>query len=187
MTQPKDLPSRCEVLVLGAGMAGHCAALAAAEAGADVLLLEKAAQPGGSSAMAGGIFLFTGTNQQKAAGGTDSLQALRRDLLEAGRHKNNPDLVNLYVESQLEAYEFLRDHGVKFQLAPAKPPAPARSHHTGTGRSTAALHEAALISSFGPWLAVRVAVSADATGHVVRSNRPSSFSGMKRVLEALLC
>jgi len=58
MTQPKDLPTRCEVLVLGAGMAGHCAALAAAEAGADVLLLEKAAQPGGSSAMAGGIFLF---------------------------------------------------------------------------------------------------------------------------------
>ena len=43
----------------------------------------------------------------------------------------------------------------------------------------------ALISSFGPWLAVRAAVSADATGHVVRSNRPSSFSGMKRVLEAL--
>jgi len=144
MTQPKDLPTRCEVLVLGAGMAGHCAALAAAEAGADVLLLEKAAQPGGSSAMAGGIFLFTGTDQQKAAGGSDSLQALRRDLLEAGRHKNNPDLVNLYVENQLEAYEFLRAHGVKFQLAPAKPPAPARSYHTGTGRSTAALHEAAL-------------------------------------------
>jgi hypothetical protein len=29
-------------------------------------------------------------------------------------------------------------------LAAAKPPAPARSHHTGTGRSTAALHKAAL-------------------------------------------
>jgi fumarate reductase flavoprotein subunit len=125
-------------------MAGHCAALAAAEAGAEVLLLEKASRRGGSSAMAGGIFLFTGTDLQKAAGAADSLEALRQDLLEAGKHKNIPELVDLYVENQLEAYEFLRDHGVKFQLMPAKPPAPARSHQTGTGRSTAALHEAAL-------------------------------------------
>jgi flavocytochrome c len=144
MTMPRDLPTRCDVLVLGAGIAGHCAALAAAEAGADVLFLEKAAQPGGSSAMAGGIFLFTGTDLQKAAGSADSLEALRQDLLEAGRHRNNPELVDLFVENQLETYEFLRDHGVKFQLVPAKSPAPARSHHTGTGRSTAALHEAVL-------------------------------------------
>ena len=144
MTEPRNLPTRCEVLVLGAGIAGHCAALAAAEAGADVLFLEKAAQPGGSSAMAGGIFLFTGTDLQKAAGEADSLQALRQDLLEAGGHRNNPELVDLFVQNQLATYEFLRDHGVKFQLAPSKPPAPARSHHTGTGRSTTALHEAAL-------------------------------------------
>ena len=144
MIAASDLPTRCDVLVLGAGIAGHCAALAAAEAGADVLFLEKAAQAGGSSAMAGGIFLFTGTDLQKAAGEADSLDALRDDLLEAGGHRNNPELVSLFVQKQLEAYEFLRDHGVKFHLAPAKPPAPARSHHTGTGRSTAALHEAAL-------------------------------------------
>jgi fumarate reductase flavoprotein subunit len=143
-TEPRDLPTRCDVLVLGAGIAGHCAALAAAEAVADVLFLEKAAQPGGSSAMAGGIFLFTGTDLQKAAGEADSLQALRQDLLEAGGHRNNPELVDLFVQNQLATYEFLRDHGVKFQLAPSKPPAPARSHHTGTGRSTTALHEAAL-------------------------------------------
>jgi fumarate reductase flavoprotein subunit len=94
--------------------------------------------------MAGGIFLFTGTDLQKAAGEADSLQALRQDLLEAGGHRNNPELVDLFVQNQLATYEFLRDHGVKFQLAPSKPPAPARSHHTGTGRSTAALHQAAL-------------------------------------------
>ena len=40
------------------------------------------------------------------------------------------------------------------------------------------------ISSFGPWPAVRAAVPAGTTGQAVRSNRPSSFSGMKRVLEA---
>jgi fumarate reductase flavoprotein subunit len=88
MIMPRDLPTRCDVLVLGPGIAGHCAALVAAEAGADVLFLEKAAQPGGSSAMAGGIFLFIGTDLQKAAGSADGLEALRQDLLEAGRHRN---------------------------------------------------------------------------------------------------
>ena len=48
-----ELPPSADVIVLGAGIAGHCAALAAAEQGASVMLLEKASQPGGSSAMAG--------------------------------------------------------------------------------------------------------------------------------------
>jgi fumarate reductase flavoprotein subunit len=124
-------------------MAGHCAALAAAEAGADVLLLEKASQPGGSSAMAGGAFVFTGTDLQKAAGQADSLEALRQDLLEAGQHKNNLALVDLFVQTQLETYEFLCDHGVKFQLLAAVPPSVSRMHATGTGRAITTLHMAA--------------------------------------------
>ncbi|MFN8621470.1 MAG: FAD-dependent oxidoreductase [Chloroflexota bacterium] len=48
MTEPVD------VLVAGAGMAGLCAALAAAEAGARVLVLEKGPAPGGSMRMSGG-------------------------------------------------------------------------------------------------------------------------------------
>ena len=40
------------------------------------------------------------------------------------------------------------------------------------------------MSTFGPWLAGRAAVPAGASGQAVRSNRSSSFSGMKRVLEA---
>ena len=52
------LPAQTQILVLGAGIAGHCAALAAADAGAQVLLLEKASQPGGSSPAA--LLLFAG-------------------------------------------------------------------------------------------------------------------------------
>ena len=40
------------------------------------------------------------------------------------------------------------------------------------------------ISTFGPWPGVRAALPAGITGQAVRSNRSSSFSGMKRVLEA---
>jgi tricarballylate dehydrogenase len=43
-----------DIVVLGAGMAGMCAATAASEAGAKVLLIERAPVVGGSAAMSGG-------------------------------------------------------------------------------------------------------------------------------------
>lgn len=52
-----QIPHSADVVVLGGGIAGHCAALEAAELGAQVLFLEKASQAGGSSAMAGGLHL----------------------------------------------------------------------------------------------------------------------------------
>lgn len=42
-----------DVIVLGAGMAGTCAAIEACESGADVLLVERASGPGGTSELAG--------------------------------------------------------------------------------------------------------------------------------------
>lgn len=133
------LPETTEVLVLGAGIAGHCAALAAAEAGAQVLLLEKSGLPGGSSAMAGGAFAFCGTDLTMAAGQDDSLDAFRRDLFASGDGKNDPVMVDRFLERQLEAYEFLKAHGLKFELYPAIP----RMHVTGTGRAVTNLHMAA--------------------------------------------
>ena len=43
-----------DVVVVGFGIAGGCAAVSAAAAGAKVLVLEKAAAAGGTSSMAGG-------------------------------------------------------------------------------------------------------------------------------------
>lgn len=133
-----DIPAETEVLVIGAGIAGHCAALAAADAGAKVLLLEKS-QPGGSSAMAGGGFAFSGTDLMAAAGQEDSIAEFRKDLFASGKGRNNPGLVDRFLADQLTAYEFLRQHGVKFELhASAK-----RVHTTGTGKAVTSLHMAA--------------------------------------------
>jgi flavocytochrome c len=134
------LPTGTDVLILGAGIAGLCAALSAAEAGADVLLLEKTAHVGGSSAMAGGGFAFSGTDLQQEAGVPDSPEAFRQDLLKSGRNLSNPALVNAFIENQLETYNFLREHRVKFQLSPGLPGAVRRAHGTGTGTAVTALH-----------------------------------------------
>ena len=52
---PADAES-WDVVVVGFGIAGGCAALEAARSGARVLLLERAAVHGGTSAMSGGHF-----------------------------------------------------------------------------------------------------------------------------------
>ena len=58
-----------DVVVVGFGIAGGCAALEAARAGARVLLLERAAVHGGTSSMSGGHFyLGGGTAVQQATG-----------------------------------------------------------------------------------------------------------------------
>ncbi|ART55504.1 flavocytochrome c [Acidovorax carolinensis] len=103
-----------ELLVVGGGLAGFAAALEAAEAGVNVVLLEKMEATGGSSAMSGGCLAFAGTDLQAAEGIEDSADLLKRDLLEVGLHENDPALVQTYVDHQLETYEWLKKQGVAF-------------------------------------------------------------------------
>src|SRR6187401_2281939 len=80
-----DLPAAAptyDVVVVGFGIAGGCAALEAARAGAKVLLLERAAVHGGTSAMSGGHFyLGGGTAVQQATGHEDSVDAMAAYLV----------------------------------------------------------------------------------------------------------
>lgn len=54
-----------EVLIVGAGGTGVCAAAAAAENGAKVLVLEKAGVAGGTTNLSGGVMQAAGTEYQK--------------------------------------------------------------------------------------------------------------------------
>ena len=64
-----------DVVIAGYGIAGAAAAVEAAGAGADVLVLERAGSWGGAAAMAGGfIYLGGGTPIQKACGFDDSVE-----------------------------------------------------------------------------------------------------------------
>lgn len=107
-----------DIIVIGAGAAGFAAALTAADAGADVLLLEKAREPGGSSRICGGLLAFAGTDLQRSNGITDTDELLYSDLREVGRNENDPALVRTYVENQLAAYQWLCKLGVQFGPRP---------------------------------------------------------------------
>lgn len=111
-------PPSADVVVVGAGLAGTAAALAAAERGATVCLLEKGGVPGGSSVKAGGGLLFAGTRLQREHGVDDSAESLREAIMAAGHGRNDPVAVDVYVDNQLAAYDWLSGLGQHFSLAP---------------------------------------------------------------------
>ena len=78
----KTFPTTTEVLIVGAGACGTIAALAANEAGAEVLILERDAKPTGSTSLSGGQIPAAGTKLQRAAGLMDDTpDLLANDLI----------------------------------------------------------------------------------------------------------
>ena len=66
------------LLIIGAGAAGLCAALAAKEAGVEPVMIERDAVPSGSTALSAGLIPAAGTRFQRAKGIVDSAAIVRR-------------------------------------------------------------------------------------------------------------
>ncbi|WP_040794219.1 FAD-binding protein [Nocardia higoensis] len=112
---PADLTA--DVVVIGFGAAGACAALEAAGAGADVLVLERFTG-GGTSALSGGIiYAGGGTSVQRAAGVPDSpeqmLAYLRREVGDAV----SPETLQRFVDESPAMIDWLSGHGVPFDAS----------------------------------------------------------------------
>ncbi len=138
----QTIPTQVDVIVLGAGLAGQCAALSAAEAGAEVLLLEKTSEFGGSSKLSAGSFAFAQTEDQRALGIEDSLEKLEGDIFSASMNLADPDLVRLYVQGQADAYAWLKQHGVVFhKIALSSNMSVPRTHPTDPRQLVSALQD----------------------------------------------
>ena len=79
-----EIPARWDaeapLLIIGAGAAGICAALAAKEAGADAVVIERDAVPSGSTGLSAGLIPAAGTRFQRAKGIADNPQRLADDI-----------------------------------------------------------------------------------------------------------
>jgi 3-oxosteroid 1-dehydrogenase len=67
-----------DVVVVGAGMAGYAAAISAADAGASVLMLDAATQPGGTTARSGGSWWIPDNGWMRERGVTEDREATLR-------------------------------------------------------------------------------------------------------------
>ncbi|MGE2735099.1 FAD-binding protein [Mycolicibacterium vaccae] len=104
-----------DVVVLGFGIAGGCAAVSAAAAGAKVLVLEKAGAAGGTTSMAGGHFyLGGGTAVQQATGHEDSAEEMYKYLVTQSRDPEH-DKIRAYCEGSVEHFNWLEALGFEFE------------------------------------------------------------------------
>ena len=120
-----------DVVVVGAGNAAMCAALAAQERGARVVMLEAApgAESGGNSRYTAGAMrvVFEGVEDlvkvmdlsAREIGNTDFGRYTREqyydDMARVTRFRCHPDLVETLVENSLDTMIWMRSKGVRFQ------------------------------------------------------------------------
>lgn len=105
------------VLVVGAGACGLTAALAAAEAGAAVLVLERDPRPSGSTSLSAGLVPAAGTRFQREKGVDDSPELFAADLIRKAKGRNDAIVATAVAEASGVTVDWLADaHGVDFQL-----------------------------------------------------------------------
>ena len=120
-----------DVIVVGTGNAASCAALAAREQGARVLMLDAATEDarGGNTAYAGGrmrvvyrdvddlskIINLSDDDVQNIEFGRYTAENFFDDMARVTQYRCHPDLVEHAINSSFETLVWLRDKGVRFQ------------------------------------------------------------------------
>lgn len=104
-------------LIIGAGAAGMIAALAAHEAGRDVLIIEADALPSGSTALSAGLIPAAGTKHQHVAGIDDTAALFAGDIQRKAKSENEQALVDVLASRSAQVIDWLSDvHDVPFSV-----------------------------------------------------------------------
>jgi fumarate reductase flavoprotein subunit len=109
--------SNSEIIVVGAGGCGLAAALATAESGAHVLILEKTDKPGGGTALSSRGLRAAGTRFQREKGIEDSPARYAQDILRRNGGQSDVALTERLTQISAEMAEWLADRaGIEFEI-----------------------------------------------------------------------
>jgi len=128
---PEGWDAEADVVIVGFGGAGACAAIEAADRGADVLVVDRFSG-GGATAISGGVvYAGGGTVHQKAAGCEDSVAAMFDYLRHEVGDAVSPRTLERFCSSSVENLDWLAAHGVPFEgsLAPRKTSYPTNDYY----------------------------------------------------------
>ena len=120
-----------DVVVVGFGAAGACAAIEASDAGADVLVLDRFTG-GGATAISGGIvYAGGGTRHQRAAGVEDTAEDMLAYLRLETAGAVSEETLRSFCEGSVQMLGWLEGHGVPFEgsLAPYKTSYPTNKYY----------------------------------------------------------
>ncbi len=109
-----DWHDEADVLVIGFGAAGSCAAIEARDHGGDVLVLERASGVSGTTCAATGHFYLGGGTQPQLANGIEDSAEDMFNYLMANTPEPEEDKIRLYCENSVDHFEWLLQQGVPF-------------------------------------------------------------------------
>ncbi|HVN38345.1 MAG TPA: FAD-dependent oxidoreductase [Myxococcota bacterium] len=175
--------AEADVLVVGVGAAGVCAAIEAASTGASVLCLERAGGPGGTTAVSDGmIYLGGGTALQRACGFEDSIEEMQKYLLASCGPEPDAERIRVYCEESPGHFDWLVAQGVPFkaEFYPERMMAPGEQGLTYSGnelvypfrelaKPAPRAHMAQKEGSTGAFLMQRLEAAARRAGAQIRS------------------
>src|SRR5579864_3598726 len=116
-TNAERFDAQVPVLIVGAGAAGLCAALAAKATGADAVLIERDAVPSGSTALSAGLIPAAGTRFQRGKGIADSAELFAADIQRKANGESDPGIVQVLARGAGPLVEWLADrHGLPFDV-----------------------------------------------------------------------
>ncbi|RCW44561.1 3-oxo-5alpha-steroid 4-dehydrogenase [Halopolyspora algeriensis] len=122
---------RADVVIVGFGVAGACAAIEAARAGAEVVVVDRF-RGGGASRLSGGVvYAGGGTPQQREAGVMDSVEAMLSYLRMEVGDAVSENTLRRFCEQSPGMIAWLQEQGVPFEgsLCPYKTSYPSNRHY----------------------------------------------------------
>jgi len=131
-----QVPVQTDIIVVGSGAAGLCAALTAAEGGARVTVFEKERSPGGTSNFFEGTFAVESAIQ-RAKYITYTKDEAFKAIMEYSHWIANPRLVRAVVNESAATIAWLEQQGVVFTDAIVNMPDAPRTYHVIKGKGEA--------------------------------------------------
>ena len=105
------------LIIVGAGAAGLCAALAAKEVGIDAVVMERDDVPSGSTALSAGLIPAAGTRFQRAKGIADSPDLFAADIQRKAKGEVDRAVVETVAARAAPLVEWLSDrYGLPFEV-----------------------------------------------------------------------
>ena len=111
---PSKWDQQADVVVVGGGIAGLSAAIEAANGGASVILLEKAADVGGVTKTSGGLIYASNTSVQQKYGISDTADAMIAHYTHAARGQADPNQIAIAAQKSADNITFMINQGAVF-------------------------------------------------------------------------
>ncbi len=112
---PADCPA-VAVAVVGGGACGQVCAIRLRQLGVEVVVLERDAQPSGSTALSSGFIPAAATQVQRAQGIEDSVAQFEQDIQNKAHGQAAPHLVHAYAVAVAQAIDGLVELGLRLEV-----------------------------------------------------------------------